>query len=68
MKLMQPSFAKGEISPLLHARVDLAMYHIGLARLKNMIVLPQGGITRRPGFVHMGPAMDSEASECPVVG
>lgn len=66
MKLMQPSFAKGEISPLLHARVDLAMYHIGLARLKNMIVLPQGGITRRPGFVHMGPAMDSGASECPV--
>ena len=48
---MQASFSKGEISPLLHARVDLAAYSTGLAELKNMIVLPQGGITRRAGFV-----------------
>lgn len=46
---MQPSFASGEISPLLHARVDLARYGTGLAELKNMVVLPQGGVTRRGG-------------------
>ena len=50
MKIFQPSFASGEISPLLHSRVDLARYSTGLAELRNMIVLPQGGITRRPGF------------------
>ena len=47
---MQMSFASGEISPLLHARVDLARYATGLAELKNMIVLPTGGVTRRAGF------------------
>lgn len=46
---MQVSFASGEITPLLHARVDLAKYQTGLAELTNMIVLPQGGVTRRPG-------------------
>ncbi len=50
MKLMQASFSSGEISPLLHARVDLARYLTGLADLQNMVVLPQGGVTRRPGF------------------
>ena len=34
----------------MHTRVDLARYSTGLAELRNMIVLPQGGITRRPGF------------------
>ncbi len=47
---MQASFSSGEISPLLHARVDLARYLTGLAELQNMIVLPQGGVTRRPGL------------------
>ena len=50
----QVSFAGGEISPLLHARVDLSKYQNGLAELKNMIVLPQGGITRRAGFDNLG--------------
>ncbi len=49
MKAEQVSFAAGEISPILHARTDLARYRIGLAELVNMIVLPQGGITRRAG-------------------
>ena len=50
MKALQASFASGEITPLLHARVDLARYQTGLAELRNMIVLPQGGVTRRPGI------------------
>ena len=60
MKIMQASFSSGEISPLLHARVDLARYATGLAELKNMIVLPQGGITRRPGFKYVGDAVLSD--------
>ena len=47
---MQMSFSSGEINPILHARVDLTRYHTGLAELSNMIVLPQGGVTRRGGF------------------
>lgn len=65
-KGLQPSFASGEISPLLHARVDLARYGTALSRLKNMIVLPQGGVTRRPGFVHLAPCVSQGRDACPV--
>ena len=47
MKPMQASFAAGEISPLLHARVDMAKYATAVKKLENFIVLPQGGIMRR---------------------
>ena len=50
MKAEQVSFAAGEISPVLHARTDLTRYRIALAELVNMIVLPQGGVTRRAGI------------------
>ena len=50
MRGIQASFSSGELSPLLHARVDLARYQTGLAELKNFIVLPQGGVMRRPNF------------------
>ena len=50
---MQMSFSAGEIDPLLHARVDLSRYQTGLAELSNMIVLPQGGVTRRGGFTQI---------------
>ena len=59
MRAGQVSFAAGEISPLLHARVDLAKYHTALAELVNMIVLPQGGITRRAGFSELGRTMNN---------
>jgi hypothetical protein len=50
MKPLQASFTSGELSPLLHARADLARYTTGAAKLENFIVLPQGGIARRPAF------------------
>ena len=61
MRLMQESFTSGEISPLLHARVDLARYMTGLAELKNFIVLPQGGVTRRPGLEKVSASWTSQA-------
>ncbi len=54
MKAEQISFAAGEISPILHARTDLTRYRTGLAELVNMIVLPQGGVTRRAGILGGG--------------
>jgi hypothetical protein len=56
MKLFQPSFTAGEISPLLQARVDMAKYTTAVKYLENFIVLPEGGITRRPGFRTLGAA------------
>lgn len=62
---MQESFTSGEISPLLHARVDLARYMTGLAELKNFIVLPQGGVTRRPGLEKVSASWTSQAKIIP---
>jgi hypothetical protein len=50
MLASQASFTAGELSPSLRARVDMAKYTTGAARLENLITLPQGGVTRRPGF------------------
>lgn len=50
MRKFQPSFAGGEISPILHARTDISKHQTSLAKLDNFIVLPQGGAARRPGL------------------
>lgn len=40
----------GELSPYLAARIDQPKWLTGCRRLRNLAALPQGGITRRPGF------------------
>jgi hypothetical protein len=40
----QTSFAGGELSPLLAARVDLEQYSIGAKLIKNFTVMPHGGL------------------------
>jgi len=50
MKLNQPSFTGGEISPSLYARVDLTRYANSLKTCRNMIVSSYGGCYNRPGF------------------
>ena len=46
---LQTNFTAGEISPRLFARVDIEKYSAGAAAVENMIVLPHGGLARRPG-------------------
>lgn len=47
--LIQPSFTGGELSPTLHARVDLARYQSSLKTCRNLIVSAYGGVFNRPG-------------------
>lgn len=47
--VIQPSFAAGELSPTLYARVDLAKYHVGAALLDNFFVDYRGGASTRQG-------------------
>lgn len=47
--VIQPSFSAGELSPTLYARVDLAKYHVGAARMRNFFVDYRGGAATRPG-------------------
>lgn len=52
------SFAKGEGSPKLKGRSDYAGYYAMLASCLNMVVMPQGGVTRRPATLFVGLAKD----------
>lgn len=47
--IIKASFAGGEYSPELHARVDLAKYSVGAALLENWMVDYRGGIYTRQG-------------------
>lgn len=46
---IQASFTAGEVSPSLRGRVDTQKYASGCAKLKNLMVKPQGPLKRRPG-------------------
>lgn len=55
---IQSNFTGGEISPLLAMRVDTAKYVNGCKQLDNFIVMPYGGIKRRPGTIFVAAARD----------
>lgn len=48
--LNQVSFASGEISPRLFARVDISRFQSALSTCKNFIPRPYGGVENRPGL------------------
>lgn len=50
---IQTNFTSGEISPKMYGRVDVNKYFNGARKLRNMIVLPQGGAYRRPGTIYV---------------
>ena len=49
LQVLLNSFVAGEVTPRLRGRVDLAKYNAACECLHNYLVLPQGGVTRRPG-------------------
>lgn len=53
------AFTAGEISPRLEGRVTLEKYREGLSDLTNMVVMPHGGVQRRPGTEFLGEVKDS---------
>ncbi len=55
----QSSFAGGEFSPSLYARVDIAKYLTGAKTIRNFNVLPHGGARNRAGTMMVASAGDS---------
>ena len=47
---IQANFSRGELSPRLHARIDIDYYKAGLKTCTNWTALRQGGLRKRPGF------------------
>lgn len=59
--LQQASFARGEVSPQMFGRVDLAGYAQGLRTLRNMTVRPEGCVSNRAGFGFTGNALTPQS-------
>lgn len=57
----QGVFNGGEFSPRMDARVDFDKYPGAVSRAKNMICLPQGGLTLRPGTRYINATKDGDA-------
>ena len=53
-RLSKTNFTSGEISAELLGRGDLTAYDNGAALLRNVFILPTGGVTRRPGLRFVG--------------
>jgi len=51
---IQTSFAAGVLSKRLRGRVDLQQYAAGAEDLTNVLVLPEGGVTKRSGTYYAG--------------
>lgn len=51
-----PSFNAGELSPRLESRPDLEKYGSGCRTLENFLIMPYGGVNRRPGLKYIGAA------------
>ena len=43
----------GELSPLIKGRVDIDQYYKGMQTAENVVIVPQGGLKRRPGTQHI---------------
>ena len=50
VKIQQNSFTQGELGDYLDSRDDLDIYAAGAKTVENFLVLPQGGLLKRPGF------------------
>jgi hypothetical protein len=57
--VIQSAFTNGELTPALHARIDLDQYKRGLKTLRNCFTHPHGGVSNRPGTTFVVEVKDS---------
>jgi len=50
VEYVQSNLTAGELTPVLHARTDITKYNNGVGTATNMVILPHGGMRRRPGM------------------
>jgi len=54
---LQSNLNRGELDPLTIGRKDLIAYYNGVQSARNVMCLPQGGLTKRPGTEFIGEAL-----------
>jgi hypothetical protein len=57
-----PSFNAGEVSPLIDARTSLEKYKSSCRTLENFIIMPYGGVNRRPGLENIAECYSTECT------
>lgn len=53
LKQFKTNFVAGEIDPLMIGRPDIKHYHNAAKRMRNVVAIPQGGYTTRPGSTYL---------------
>jgi hypothetical protein len=53
---VKTSFTAGEVTPSILGRGDLRAYENGARKLRNVVVAPTGGVSRRPGLAYVDAA------------
>jgi len=61
--VIQTSFAAGELSPSLFARVDFAKYHSGAATMRNFFVDYRSGASTRTGTEYIRPVIGADPTK-----
>lgn len=56
-RFIQNSFTSGVLSPAIKGRTDLQQYYQSLEVGENIVLVPQGGLKRRPGTKHIENAL-----------
>ena len=56
-RFLQNSFTSGVLSPLTKGRVDVDQYYQSIEVGENWVIVPQGGIKRRPGTEYIDTAL-----------
>lgn len=51
IKQLKTNFVSGEIDPTMLARTDIKFYHNAARKMRNVVAIPQGGFSTRPGSV-----------------
>jgi hypothetical protein len=56
---LRTNLTAGELDPQLYGRTDLKNYFNAAKRIRNALVVPQGGAKRRPGTLHKDKVMSA---------
>ena len=60
---LQSSVNRGELDPKIVGRVDLNQYYQGVSTGTNVVCIPQGGVTKRPGLEYIDTALGTARLE-----
>lgn len=65
IKQLKTNFVSGEIDPTMLARNDIKFYHNAARKMRNVVAIPQGGFSTRPGSIFVDKLPDGNIRLAP---